>query len=342
MINQNELLEAQCFFKQFASKHHKPKHLNFTSFSQEQKEFYKKITFFYNSIPKEIKNISTNILSQLQKLLIKLIPLYQIGFRYDVYLVGGSLRDLLYGNHDKIKDLDVVFYIDSKSIFTVFEENTSLNHKAILGNDLYNHIDPQNDSVADKVHKFFRFCLDKNYEIIKDVTAKNLLERKIISEYVAQLNSALYSVIKVKNENDDYQIDVLLIKSSIEQYIKTFDFEICKVYLPFFDSKISSFITDPVDFFKLIRVTPGFLDDGMNKTITMNMFLQNEIANIEMAIKKHLPRIIDKYNDYKLVLNPGEIEEFIDWKNKYENYTQLNKTLPKKDCFNDKQKKLKI
>ena len=89
-------------------------------------------------------------------------------------------------------------------------------------------------------------------------------------------------------------------------------------------------MTNPVYFLEQIHVTSGFISDGRNKTITFNMSNQKSIESIEKSINNHFPRVSQKYEKHKLILNPGNNEEYALWKSKYEDYINLHKILPKK------------
>jgi hypothetical protein len=91
-------------------------------------------------------------------------------------------------------------------------------------------------------------------------------------------------------------------------------------------------------------VTTGFIHDEMKKTITYNLEEQKNLFVIEKSINTHLPRITAKYPNYKLFLNPGTNDEYIQWKKKYEDFIGLNNELPHKVNIEvgEKQKVLKV
>jgi hypothetical protein len=323
-----DIWEAQCFFRHLAeSKRHND---SVRQLNNDQKDFYEKVTFYYGMVPDEIQKISEDIIAQLQKLIVRLIPLYQIGIRYDIYLAGGAIRDLIYGNYKNIKDLDIIFSINEASIVSALKNTPVITLEAILGKEINKHIDWRDDSQVKKVHAFFSYCLSKHYEISRGFTIEDIKKKGKPHQYDNIINQNLEGIITIKDEKDRYPMDVLLTTSSIATYLNTFNFEICKAYIPFFTQKSASFITNPVHFFEQIHVTSGFITDGMNKTITMNMQTQKSIDAIERSINTHLPRIVEKYENHNLVLNAGSNEEYIKWKQKYEDYIKLNKMLPQK------------
>jgi hypothetical protein len=327
VVEKINLLDAQCFFRHLAG----IERLNSSASKLSPTEllFYQQITFYHGKVPKDIEQISENILAQLQKLVIRLIPLYQIGLKYDVYLAGGCIRDLVYGNQDKIKDLDVIFSIDVDSILSTIKNTPIFTLEAIFGTDIVSCTNWISASDVKKVHGLFHYCLNKHYSISRGYTIEDIKEKGKEKEYDSLLNENLDGIITIKDEEDQYPMDILLTTSNIDDYLKSFNFEICKAYIPFFQ-KNGKFITDTIDFFEKIHVSAGFIKDGMKKTITYNLEEQKNLFVIEKSINTHLPRITAKYSDYKIVLNPGSNEGYIQWKNKYEEYISLNKELPHK------------
>lgn len=323
-----DLWEAQCFFRHLNENN--PYNESVLNLNPEEKEFYKKISFYYGMVPKDIQDITKNIMEQIQKLIIRLIPLYQIGIRYDVYLAGGAIRDLVYGNHNNIKDLDIIFSINEKSIVNVLRNTPIITLEAILGKEISENINWRNDSTTKKIHSFFINCLKKDYAISRGFTIEDIISKGEPHEYDSILNQSLEGILTIHDSADKYPMDLLLTTSTISQFIDTFNFEICKVYIPFFSQNNSTIMTNPVYFLEQIHVTSGFISDGRNKTITFNMSNQKSIESIEKSINNHFPRVSQKYEKHKLILNPGNNQEYALWKSKYEDYINLHKILPKK------------
>lgn len=327
-MEKNDLWEAQCFFRHLSEI--KTHNETINRLSTEQKEFFEKISFYYGMVPHDVQNVCERITKQIQKLIVRLIPLYQIGIRYDIYLAGGSIRDLVYGNHNSIKDLDIVFSINENSLASALKTTPIITLEAILGKDVNKHIDWRNDSQVKKLHSMFLYCLSKDYEVSRGFTIEDIQAKGEENQYENLLNQNLEGIIAIKDAEDDYPMDILLTTSPIDTYLNSFNFEICKTYVPVFRKKDAKFITNPLHILEYIHVAPGFISDGMNKTITLKMASQKSLEAIEKSVNTHLPRIMAKYPDYKLVLNPGPKEEYVLWKNKFESYIQLNKSLPTK------------
>ena len=327
-IEKINILEAQCFFRHLAGN----ERLNSSvkSLPPHLQSFYQQITFYHGKVPDDIQQIASNILSQVQKLIIRLIPLCQVGLKYDVYLAGGCLRDLVLGNQDKIKDIDVIFSIDQNSVVNLVKNTPIFTLEAIFGQDIIQHTNWINASDVKKIHGLFHYCLSKHYNISKGYSIEDIKEKNAEKEYDSLLNENLEGIIAVKDEEDTYPMDILLTTSMIDTYLRSFNFEICKIYVPFFTHQNGKFITNIIELLEQIHVKTGFVEDAKNKTITFYMEKQKAIELIERSMSKHLPRITAKYPNYKIVLNPGNNQEYAQWKTKYESYNNLNHELPHK------------
>ncbi len=325
----NEIMEAQCFFRHI----HDTKKYNKTvsRLSDTQKQFWKKITYFNGRIPTPKIEKIHKMINQVNKLIIKMIPLYQVGFRWNIYLAGGSLRDLLLSDGEKIKDLDVIFSIESDSIEQVLEKTPLLTIESILGNEFHQLVNWMDDSDTQKVHRLFKHCISKNYTTQKAFTIEDIESKGVKDAYGNILNRQLEGIITIQDPSEtEYPMDILLVNSSIDEYLKTFSFEICKAFVPFFTQSEPKMITNAFEFLEQINVTEGFIKDGMDKTITMDMFNLKHIEKIQKALESHYPRIANKFSDHKLILNPGKNEEYAKWKETYEMHAHLNSVIPHK------------
>jgi hypothetical protein len=322
------LLEAQCFFRHLAG--HQRFNDSVKGLSPALQSVYQKITFYHGKVPDDIQKISLNILQQIQKLTIRLIPLCQIGLKYDIYIAGGCLRDLLLGNHNNIKDVDVIFCLDSESVLSTVKNTPLFTLEAIFGEDIIQYTNWINSSDVKKIHGLFHYCLNKNYSITRGYNIEDMKEKNATKEYGSILNENLEGIITIESKDDTYPMDVILTTSVIDVYLKSFNFEICKVYIPFFTYSNGRFINNIMDFLEQVHVKSGFMDDVHNKTITYYMDSVKSIEMIERSISHHLPRITAKYPSYKLILNASKNTEYVQWKAKYEDYIVLNKELPHK------------
>jgi hypothetical protein len=340
-LTNSELIDVKCFFRHIS----KSKKINSSVLKLDiyQQSFYEKITHYYGHVPPDFLATADNILKQTQKFIAKLIPLYQIGLRFDIYLVGGAIRDLLYGNNENIKDLDIVLSIDKESINTTFKNTPLMTIESILGVKINEFVNWNTDNNNAKVNNILKYCLQNHYLITKSITLEDICGKSSINPYDNIINNKLESLISLSSDNDIYPMDILLVNTDIEDYIKTFNFEICKAYVPLFESNSLQMLASSFEFLEEIHVTSGFIDDGMKNTITMHMEQQKSLASIEKSINEHYGRIKSKYLNHSLILNPGGNEEYKEWKAKHEAYLALQIALPKNEVtISSQPKKLKI
>ncbi len=146
------------------------------------------------------------------------------------------------------------------------------------------------------------------------------------------LNKDLEAVFTINNENSNqkthYPFDLLVTSVDIHQYLKKFSFDFCKVFLPIFELETKKLISNSYDFIRSIDGRSEFLTDAANKTMTLQMYRFHSIEVIKKIINKHYQRIQAKYQDYQIVLEPGKNEEYQKFKESFESYVRLNKSLP--------------
>lgn len=212
-------------------------------------------------------------------------------FPYDfqIGLAGGSLRDVFTKKIDQIKDLDIIVSIPKIS-----------------------------DDYAEK--KLFIQEVEKKISFQK-MTFNNLENKSYCSKH-------MFSNIKIPKQFS-YPVDLIFTNDSIEDFVQTFDFSICKIY---YKHNIEQFETIQnleswQKIYHRIIFTPTFLKDLKDKTITLNLrhFDENEI---EYFLTHHYQRIKEKYFDYSLnmINDSSHIKEKIA-------LNILEKTISKKNEF---------
>ncbi len=304
--------------------------------SDAQKKFIKKITHSYNPIPEDVYNTTTKIIEQINNLILNIKPIFELGIKFNIFLAGGSIRDLLLNNHEKIKDLDIIFDFNdyAHSNEKTFKSITLGVIQKFLDIDVsINQQEWEELTVKEKNYLVIYELLNKHYKVEKKITLEELKKKATLSDssYAHLLNDKLEAVITLEKGENPYPFDVLIINTAIENYIKTFSLGICKVYVNFLNPLKPKLISNPFDFFSTIHGTSAFIDDGINKTITLDMTSFNSIDTINKIIENHFNRICVKYSTYKLEIQSGDNEEFISWKTKFLNYYSLNKSLPPKE-----------
>lgn len=195
---------------------------------------------------------------------------------------GGAVRDAY--NNKPIKDVDIfigpmdVTYKNNKHGINFFDVDFCLSNKKEIENIL--SLNPKNGDV---------FCLSRQTPI-----PLNDSEDYYEDNYENNV-CVVWDIVKNKI---NYQI--IAINTNPKKYLTTnVDFGICMCY----HDGISSFFSEE------------FLNDVNNKTITLCGKLDGK--HVVLALAKHLPRLKQKYPEFKLMIEPTRIvEKFLESKNK--------------------------
>jgi hypothetical protein len=240
-----------------------------------------------------------------------LAPLKYCGLNLSLSLVGGAVRDMATNNSEKISDYDFIISLkDPNDYYTSFEKN---NLKRILGEEVINGIYERfNINYEDTKREEYR-RVGLNQEIFKilveNIISESIDNVEIINEknmkesdqslrayFINNFIKTLFKIDGIKGKRID------LISSSINgfEYIKQFDFELCKGEINFDilieNPKKNLAIEHAID---NLWISPGMLRDINDKTISIeeNKFPLNLIKHF---CENHYPRIKEKYSNYNL------------------------------------------
>lgn len=220
-------------------------------------------------------------------------------FRYihtNAMVAGGAIRDTVLGKSNQVKDVDVFFSLDFVEDFDDKPNPMSRSDffQRLVDAKIIEKDNKENDS--DLILKALVHQLKDKYEILAVLNTQD--EMPIKPNYIT--NSAfehdyctkdINGVIKLKHPEIDYPIDLIISLASIQHIIKEiFDFNLCKVYLQhgYGDKKVLN----------NLYYDPSFLTDIQDKTITLA--IADQTLN-KTSIEKHLPRLIKKYPDYRVI-----------------------------------------
>lgn len=286
-------------------------------------------------------------------------PLEYAGIDFTLSLVGGALRDLFTENYDLIKDLDIVLSINNIENYSKNKDISKIaNLESMPG------IKQAVEICKNKYKEWDLWDLDKKIAALVEASISQKLNIKqtfipldlpkhmddngiFRSNYH---NIFLRGVVKVEDEKLRYPIDILICNSTAQDYVSTFDFNICKIMLSInseqFRKMSLNFNWDTLENIKnQIIPTNDFWMDIVYKKLTLNP-LGFDMDALERAIVEHLPRIQKKYPEHKLDLiryNDSEkIQEDVkDYLTKMHNFIELNEKLPtKQDSRNIKPTKI--
>lgn len=320
---------------------------NILDFSDDITPFMKALKFSNGEINPQVFNVSNKICEQINDFLFNTKEIFELGLRFNLHLAGGALRDLLLGNHLNIKDLDLIFEVKpfSQHNSAVLDKLSINVIKKILSSEA-NISQTEWDALTQtqKIYFIIFSTLSSNYNIKNTVTLDELKKKGALinQNYTHMLNKELEAVITIEKDGD-YPCDILLTNSYINDYVKTFSFEICKITASFLDADKPKLTINVHDFFEKIKFHDDFLSDAKNKKITLHMSNHGTTENIQRTMEKHFPRIAKKYPNHTLNLIDDNVDKFVNWKKSYLIQTELNNTLTKHISIDtEKNKPIKV
>ena len=310
--------------------------------------------FLWNKkITKEKYEILSNIILQLNEIKASLEPLINLGIVFDLWLIGGSVRDFLLNNEKNIKDLDVMIKINSKNKIylpklEVFFKKTNFkveqeklkelsyrkSNKEFSWwkhtNKIYKKykLNEKEKKIKEEVYfDMFVLALGQNFKIEEFYPPKE----KKISEVDTYLDLRLKSVIKINKDNWKWPVDILITDYSVDGFLSGFDIGICEAAFEFVRKEdllkqINNSPKNPEELLKLGYITNCFLTDFHNKELKLRIFEGMQLRQLINSLESHIPRLEKKYN-WKIVINYMEKDftEDFDWEKKEELESLLKK-----------------
>ena len=238
-------------------------------------------------------------------------PLNKLEISYTLDITGGAARDFVLNKHKEIKDIDFMVNISNKKslldlkelinksdIFSdqerlavSFEDVTASNVKQKLLQLCLNRFDD--------VEKSFFFDEESRLEIIPINTGKTYDETMFIKD-------RLLGVVKTKGIKTHYPIDILLTDYSKPQFLNDFDFDICKASFSLINEHYDTeFPKEYTHLISRFSATLDFYADVINNTLTYNTEGRS-VRQIERSLSDHLPRLLNKYPENKVLLTSTE------------------------------------
>jgi len=295
----------------------------------------------------ELMTYLKNIFLDMSQIFDALENLEKAGIKFSLSLVGGALRDLFTEKYNLIKELDIVLSINGINDYSygidnaqiINWENEYLKNLSIEAQKKYN--DWNEWGIDKKIAAIVEIQLSQKIKVKesfiplnlpKDMKANNVFR----SNYH---NIFLRGVIKIEDEKLHYTVDILICNSTAENYVSTFDFNICKIMLPISNNDFKKMeINFDWDYLEKIKnnivVEKDFWIDLVYKKLTLNP-VGFDLNALERSLVDHLPRLKNKYEDFKLNLvdynqNP-ELDFNVKWYlEKMNEFINLNEKLPTK------------
>lgn len=271
-----------------------------------------------------------------------LTPLRNLGFEYTLDLTGGSVRDFVLNNEEKIKDLDFMLKLERHkegSIYTILNNFSKEELKAVD----FEYTEDTNDYSVKKEEidaKLVGLCINRKLKGVAVEVNENPFF-KVFYKYESDHNPSglemettkkdrLSAVIKIPESKTNYPVDIMLTEFVKPEFIEAFDFDLCKVSFSFVNPFYNK--SFPKNYSHLISrfvADPNFWADYKNKKLTINV---DEMADwqINRSISNHLPRLKEKYSDYEVQIL-GKHEHQLEIANKLMFAQTLGETLVEKD-----------
>ncbi len=329
-------------------------------FSIKKWEMFQSL-FNFRSFSENKKHIVSNILSDVEKIAEKIEWFNRVDeiFNFDLAIAGGALRDILLMKEPKVKDIDLILSFKYKKHllenYFNFGYNKSTKDKEVFKKALiksslnlkkygFKEFDVKKITELHNLDDMIReYLMNVVYIIInKDFKAKlfHSTEFKNTANLQNIINSSDYNdkhlkgVIKVKDKQLNFDIDILLTSVEVDSYLKAFDYSICKIMsILIRDNKYLLEKKNIKDFIKSVILNDEIYEDLIKHQITFNIdrFTKKEI---ESSIKNHYPRIKEKYPNYSLILKTEKSKntELVESLNLF---IKLNETLKKDKSFNN-------
>lgn len=282
-----------------------------------QEYFDKIVTLFnkHNVTNEQLNDSQWEVLQEIidiKKIIYEKLQPLKDELKFDLSLVGGSLRDIISGKTELINDYDIVLslgYVDKEKIKQLTHFAKKLNILVDLNDTAY------------KEMKDFRINAQKEQVVIKGYTwedyhEKSLLENLEANYYLSKIVKHLMSEVhgvkhfEARNVREEYanyhitsihqflaknnkKVDLIVSDYSEMNFLSTFDIELCKLYVDL--NKIQK----KEDLIENIIQTGSMIRDLEDKTLSINVIKFSE-ENQEYFFNKHLLKLMDKYPDYKV------------------------------------------
>lgn len=269
--------------------------------------------------------------------------LNDLGINYELHLSGGSVRDHLLDRD--IKDLDLLiefhdeFQIAAQIGRTSADKLKSLNESLekffiekspmIKKHNLNIFHGQSREKILHEII-FQTINKNKNYEIKDFFWEKQDKDKKTeqqkngteLTEEDSMIYDGLFSVLKVKNDNLTYPMDLLLNGNKFS-YINSFDFDICKCAYTFKSLEKN---------YEPLYMYDGFIRDVIEEKLSLNAGIFNDTKQVDRCLQDHYLRVKHKYPKHTFqILKEHSTEEMIDYISKAQAYHALGDKLKDKE-----------
>jgi hypothetical protein len=302
------------------------------------------LTYFNKSVPKNIEIITEKLRLQCLDIYTALKPLETMGINFELWLAGGSVRDLLLGKSEAISDMDICISFKTHNMARQVSGEEFLNNSGLAAEEFpfpsiawrdgdkskpvfshwegikkkikyskrNHHVYTTNEYEKTKIYTSIcyemLYCLLANsFELYQDFppyAGKPALDNQYAGDRID-------GVIKIRDPKWSWNCDILVTREHPQKFIDSFDFGICKVGVELVKANLSQynvdfFPKDAKDFFLRMHFTKEFLTDVKAKNHVIRLENQATLTDIERSLEKHLPKISLKY-DWPIVFKAPKL-----------------------------------
>lgn len=296
------------------------------------------ISYFDKIIPQDISGTADKLRTQCLDIYQALKPLEKLGINFEMWLVGGSVRDLLLKKSEMISDLDICISFKTHSMPRQVCIKDFLEYSGLKAEDFpdlawrdgdgsksaFSHWDAINKKIKfsrrnekaynenEKIKRitFTHIC----YEMVYCLLANKFDLYQGFPPYAGKFDldnqyagDRIDGVLKIRDPQWTWNCDILITKEHPQKFIDSFDFGICKVGIELVKPHLSQYNVDffpknVKDLFLHVHFTKEFLIDIKAKQHVIRLENQASLHDIERSLEKHLPKITLKY-DWPVVFN---------------------------------------
>lgn len=293
-------------------------------------------------------------------------PLKNLGFDFNLSVVGGAVRDTVLDKSETINDYDFVINLDESFSslqilknkitnseistilnkeeqssfyrqFTDFERYLSENQFKRAIDDPYHGMSNKKIEESTKIKLLWQILVER--QIKNNLNITNIFRNKDVEN--KYLNKNIEAIFQVDGLNNK-KIDLILSQHSGRIFAMSFDFEICKGEISLdFMTRPEPFQGEPIkELLNNVWLMPSMLKDIDEKTLTISA-KNFDIDHINYFMNKHFLKLKDKFPTYSFNYFFNGLEEPDPMKIKLLQYHKLQDEVSVHDN-GEKFKKLKI
>lgn len=288
-----------------------------------------KLSYFNKKIPNKIAITAEKLRKQCLDIYEVLKPLEQMGINFEMWLVGGSVRDLLLNKSELVSDLDICISFKSHAMTRQISPSEFLEYSGLSVEDfpfpsiawrdgdrtqpafshwniIYKTLKGKNNKERSFYNAKMELDYAKNnaftsicYEMLYCLLATKFElyqefppkcgELDIDNQYASD---RLDGVLKLKSSEWNWGCDILVTKQYPQDFINSFDFGICKVAIELVKPNFSKY---NVDFFPK-DVQDLFLRVHFTKEFLKDIKTKKHVVRLENHASLHdIERSLEKH-----------------------------------------------